>query len=159
MESKLKYLLRRWTLRAVKNCSGCRVAKVTKGVPCACTSGQQAKHSIANKLCVMDTGVSCTIHHSLGKRLLFSKGKSMSTGNIYIRNEYNFLLILLFISCRSVERRQVPQRRTDAMVQRAVGVVTEKKPFCGHKSAPLLSAWPEYSWARMNVCEIMHGKH
>ena len=60
---------------------------------------------------------------------------------------------------RSVERRQVPKRRTDAMVQRAVGVATEKKPFCGNKSAPLLSAWPEYSWFRMNVCEIMHGKH
>ena len=60
--------------------------------------------------------------------------------------------------CRNAERRQVPKTRDDEFVQMAVGIGTEKKPFCGHKSAPLLSAWPEYSWFRMNVCEIMHGE-
>ena len=60
---------------------------------------------------------------------------------------------------RTIERRQVPQQRDDKFVQSAVGVATEKNPFCGHKGAPLLSNWPGYSWYRMNVPEIMHGTH
>lgn len=60
---------------------------------------------------------------------------------------------------RNVEKREVPSRRDDSFVRRAVGVASERKPFCGHKSSPLLSRWPGYSWYRMNVPEIMHGKH
>ena len=58
---------------------------------------------------------------------------------------------------RTIERRAVPVTRDDSFVRRAVSVASEKKPFCGHKSCPLLSMWPGYSWYRMNVPEIMHG--
>ena len=60
--------------------------------------------------------------------------------------------------CRNVEKRPVPAKRDDTFVQRAVGIATNKKPFCGHKTTPLLAKWPGYSWYRMNVPEIMHGR-
>lgn len=59
---------------------------------------------------------------------------------------------------RNVETRPVPASRDDEFVRSAVGLATEKEPVCGHKSAPLLSKWPGYSWFRMNVPEIMHGE-
>ena len=71
---------------------------------------------------------------------------------------FNLHTRLLFCFNRNVEKRQVPGLRDDKFVRRAVGVATEKNPFCGHKSAPLLAKWPHYSWYRMNVPEIMHGK-
>ena len=60
---------------------------------------------------------------------------------------------------RTIERREVPRTRDDSFVRRAVGVASENKPFCGHKTAPLLCMWPGYSWYRMNVPEIMHGAY
>lgn len=62
------------------------------------------------------------------------------------------------INRRIVEERPAPKKRDDAFVRRAVGIATEKKPFLGHKSPPLLCRWPGYSWVRMNVPEIMHGQ-
>ena len=110
----------------------------------------------------MDTGVFCTAIPQLGRRLLFSKARNMSTGPWYYAYSWCvhllYILACLFCFNRNVEKRQVPGLRDDKFVRRAVGVATEKNPFCGHKSAPLLAKWPHYSWYRMNVPEIMHGK-
>ena len=59
---------------------------------------------------------------------------------------------------RCVETRPKPTTRDDVFVRKAVSLGSEKKPFAGHKSAPLLARWPDFSWYRMNVVELMHGE-
>lgn len=106
---------------------------------------------------VMDTGVFYIRIRQLGSRLLSTKGRIMSTGPLGLGitlavGTYTCLV------CRNIEKRPVPAKRDDAFVQRAVSVATEKQPFCGHKTTPLLAKWPGYSWYRTNVPEIMHGR-
>ena len=52
----------------------------------------------------------------------------------------------------------LPKMRDTHFVQSVCAVATEKKPFLGHKFAPLFCRWPEFDWERlMTTPEIMHG--
>lgn len=54
--------------------------------------------------------------------------------------------------------REKPQLRDDSFVRSAVAFVKQRKsPYMGHKSVPLLSKFPGYSWYRMNMPDLMHG--
>ena len=60
-------------------------------------------------------------------------------------------------SLRCIEVRPNPTRRTNDFVFSAVSLATKAQPFAGHKTAPLLSQWPDFDWYRMNLPELMHG--
>ena len=52
----------------------------------------------------------------------------------------------------------MPKVRSNDFVRKAVALASEKNPFAGHKTTPLLARWPGFDWVRYNVPEIMHGK-
>ena len=56
---------------------------------------------------------------------------------------------------RDVECRPPPVNRTDALVMLAVSRASERRPFLGHKSMPLLSSWAGADWGR-NMPDKMH---
>ena len=56
---------------------------------------------------------------------------------------------------RDVERRALPNKRTDALVSLCILRATKSKPFLGHKGMPLLSSWVGADWAR-SMCDKMH---
>ena len=90
-----------------------------------------------------------------------SKESNMNTGHnnkyAFIKNEYHDnKLNKKYLFQRDVETRGNPTERDDDFVTTACSIGTEKKPFVGHKTLPLLCNWPHYSWVRMNVPEIMH---
>ena len=84
-----------------------------------------------------------------------TRDMNINTGKIFNRyfTKINFMTVVF----RNIERRDAPERRDDAFVPRAVNIASDKKPFVGHKTLPLLCRWPGYSWRRMNLPEIMHG--
>ena len=56
---------------------------------------------------------------------------------------------------RDVEQRETPITRTDENVTIMLSIVTPRKPFCGHKSVPLLDKWLSPDWEG-NMCDAMH---
>ena len=54
---------------------------------------------------------------------------------------------------RDAEVRPRPMRRTDRTVRACLGRASQKKPFCGHKGAPLLQLW-RADWDRSCVDEM-----
>ena len=56
---------------------------------------------------------------------------------------------------RDVEQRETPITRTDENVAIMLSIVTPRKPFCGHKSVPLLDKWLSPDWEG-NMCDVMH---
>ena len=54
--------------------------------------------------------------------------------------------------------RSPPKYRNDDMVRTACALACERgRPTLGHKSVPLQSHWPDFSWYRQNVPDLMHG--
>ena len=54
--------------------------------------------------------------------------------------------------------RRKPRMRDDEFVRTAVAFAKQRgNPFMGHKSVPLLSNFPGFSWYRINTPDAMHG--
>lgn len=54
--------------------------------------------------------------------------------------------------------RKVPKTRDTEFVQSVCAVATVKKPWLGHKFAPVLSRLPGFDWQRLfGAPEVMHG--
>ena len=54
--------------------------------------------------------------------------------------------------------RPKPRMRDDEFVRAAVAFAKQRgNPFMGHKSVPLLSKLPGFSWYRINTPDVMHG--
>lgn len=59
-----------------------------------------------------------------------------------------------------VSTRPPPQIRDDEFVRVAVAFAKQRAaPYLGHKTLPLLSKWPGYSWYRLNAPDMMHGMY
>ena len=59
---------------------------------------------------------------------------------------------------RNDEERPVPTTRDDKLVFSCLRLAKERKqPIMGHKSTPLLSQWPGFSWYRFNPPDLAHG--
>lgn len=58
---------------------------------------------------------------------------------------------------RDEETRPPPRLRTDELVRAsAIYARRRRQPVLGHKTFPLLSNWPGFSWYRMNTPDLMH---